>query len=56
MATKLSTQAQIEELLSNPSMFDSYIQARAIEKWTDMDKTGKIKRNIFPDESTNDQE
>ena len=44
----ITTQSQIEELENNPSRFDDYIKAKALEISQGNEKNAQIQRNIFP--------
>ena len=52
----ITTQAQIEELENNPSRFDDYIKAKALEISQGNEKNAQMQRNIFPveDDSKSD--
>lgn len=52
----ITTQAQIEELENDPSRFDDYIKAKALEISQGNEKNAQMQRNIFPveDDSKSD--
>jgi len=52
----ITTQAQIEELENDPSRFDDYIKAKALEISQGNEKNAQMQRNIFPVEDDSSSE